>query len=454
MENKKTKSGKKLKIFAVLLQLILIIIIIIFFVISLLLLYDTRSRFLEPSDYSRLTFWKIQSIDTMKYSRDLAREKLNDPGFDQVIDDTIKRIAAAGATHAAVGTPYDEEFISVMEKWVGAARKYNLKVWFRGNWSGWEGWFGYAPISREEHIEKTREFIVNHPQIFADGDIFTSCPECENGLWGDPRENGETEAFRNFLIDERSAADEAFAKIHKEVSSNLISMNGDVARLIMDKKTTAALGGVVTIDHYVATPEKLINDIKELILFSEGNIVLGEIGTPIPAINQEMGPREQAVWIKEALSAIAADNRIIGLNYWLGTGGSTELWSGDGVLRPAYYVLQSFYQPKVIRGIVKNELGLPLKGATVSLNSQTVYSDDNGYFAILPVAEENNFITAKSSGYYQNMVKLSEKERFISFSLVRENPGIWYRFRKMTGKINNFLLNFVVLKYNKYETNF
>jgi len=74
----------------------------------------------------RATWWQIQSVDTMKYSRDIAREKLDDPTFDSIIDRQVKDIAATGATHVAVGTPYDEEFVPFLTRWVNAARKYKL----------------------------------------------------------------------------------------------------------------------------------------------------------------------------------------------------------------------------------------------------------------------------------------------------------------------------------------
>ena len=38
-------------------------------------------------------FWTFQSIDTMKYSRDISREKLTDPSFNTDIDEQIKNIA-------------------------------------------------------------------------------------------------------------------------------------------------------------------------------------------------------------------------------------------------------------------------------------------------------------------------------------------------------------------------
>ena len=105
----------------------------------------------------RNTFWSVRSIDTMKYSRDLSRQKLQDPRFDSVIDSQVSAIANTGATHVAIDTPYDPEFLPLLKRWVAAARKYNLHVWFRGNFSGWEQWFGYSKIDRKTHLEKTKE---------------------------------------------------------------------------------------------------------------------------------------------------------------------------------------------------------------------------------------------------------------------------------------------------------
>ena len=81
--------------------------------------------------------WQFQSIDTMKYSRDLSREKLHDPVFDLTITRQMADIARTGATHVAIATPYDEEFVPILTRWVKAAREQHLHIWFRGNVSGW-----------------------------------------------------------------------------------------------------------------------------------------------------------------------------------------------------------------------------------------------------------------------------------------------------------------------------
>jgi hypothetical protein len=247
--------------------------------------------------FSPTKIWPVQSIDTVKYSRDLAREKSKDTQFDKEIKKQVSDIAATGATHIALSTPYNDEFVPYLRRWLKEARENNLNVWFRGNVAGWEGWFDYSKVSREEHTSQIISFINKYPDLFEDGDIFTSCPECENGGPGDPRMTGDVNGFRRFLINENNKSIEAFKQINKNVTSGYYSMNGDVARLVMDEDTTRALGGIVTIDHYVSTPDKLILYADEMASRSKGKIVLGEWGAPIPDINGEMNEDEQAAWL-------------------------------------------------------------------------------------------------------------------------------------------------------------
>jgi hypothetical protein len=287
--------------------------------------------------------WKVSAIDTVKYSRDMAREKATSKSYEEEIDKQIKNIASTGATHVSIGTPYDEEFIPFMSKWVATARKYGLKVWFRGNFSGWEKWFEYQRISREEHTRLTKEFISDNGSLFEDGDIFTSCPECENGGNGDPRHNSDLEGHRQFLIKEYQVSKEAFRLIGKNVTTNYFPMNGDVAKLVMDTETTRKLGGVVTVDHYVKDPEKLNNDLTVLANLSGGKIVLGEFGAPIPDIHGEMTNEEQADWIDKTLTLLQDNNNVIGINYWTNVGGSTAVWNYDGTPKKTVSILTNHF---------------------------------------------------------------------------------------------------------------
>lgn len=364
--------------------------------------------------------WEFQSIDTMKYSRDVAKEKADDLSYDAVIDEQVKNIANTGATHIAIATPYDEEFIPFLSRWIVAARREHLNVWFRGNFSGWEQWFGYTPISRDEHIAKTRAFILEHPDLFEDGDAFTACPECENGGPGDPRQTGDIIGHRTFLVSEYDVANESFVKIGRKVVTNYFSMNGDVARLVMDHETTRRLGGTVTIDHYVATPQKLAADIRDIARRSGGDIVLGEFGAPIPDIHGRFSPEEQSRWIDAALQEISEIPELVGVNYWLSVGGSTAIWDDDGEERPAVGVLETFFYPDVFFGRIRDEFGYPVENVLVRTGNRETLSNTDGYFEIdIPRDEQVGLFVFSKNGFRKQSLSLRPGSEVVA-TLVKE----------------------------------
>jgi hypothetical protein len=287
--------------------------------------------------------WQFQSIDTMKYSRDLSREKRNDPSFAHVVDAQMTAIANTGATYVAIDTPYDDEFGPMLRMWVRAARRHHLHVWFRGNWSGWEQWFGYPKMDKKTHIAKTKEFILTNGTLFEDGDVFTSCPECENGA-GSVQSFEEIAAHRQFLIAEYTVTKEAFAQIDKRVASNYYSMNGDLAVALMDPETTKALDGIVVVDHYVRDPNELARDVQGIAKKSGGKVVLGEFGAPIPDLHGAMNPQQQAQWLQEALSKLSTVKELEGVNYWVNVGGSTAIWDETGRPKPAVDVISKVFK--------------------------------------------------------------------------------------------------------------
>lgn len=319
---------------------ILILLLPFFLIIPIVALVLNLNK---SSITSKTPLWEFRSVDTVKYSRDVAGQMIDDPSFDSVINEQVADIASLGASHIAIATPYDQRFVPFLERWVRAAREHKLKVWFRGNFSGWENWFGYDRIGREEHKKLLKEFIENNPGLFEDGDIFTSCPECENGGPGDPRLNGDPIGHKKFLIEEYQISNQSFGKIGKKVNSGFYSMNYDVAKLIMDKETTQALGNIVVIDHYIKDAAEVAKDAKEIAQMSGGKVVLGEFGAPIPDIHGDMTEEEQSKWIEEGLAEAAKTAEIIGINYWVNVGGSTRLWNDDGTRRKAADTIKTFY---------------------------------------------------------------------------------------------------------------
>ena len=356
-----------------------------------------------------------------------------DYSFHIVSNQQVRDISETGATHVAIATPYDEEFYPFLKRWVDAARKNNLHVWFRGNWSGWEGWFGYPKITREEHLKKTEKFILNHKDIFSDGDVFSPCPECENGGSGDPRRTGDAAGHKKFLIDEYKVTKEAFRQIKKNVASNYASMNGDVAKLVMDRPTTAALGGVVTIDHYVATSEKLVSDIEFIAQASGGKVVLGEFGAPIPDIHGQMSEKAQAEWLQEALIRLIETDKLLGISYWTNTGSSTQLWQNDGTPRAGAKVLKSFYKAKIAHGRVMDEAGWAINDANLAIGSKRYFTDKEGRYEF-PYFEHQNKVTINAPSFIGEEIAInSEEVRLIT--LKRENEDTWFKIRKF---LHNF----------------
>ena len=376
----------------------------------------------------RVDLWPVESVDTMKYSRDHARAMLYDQS-DSLIKDQVSQIAKTGASYIAIATPYDDEFLPVLKRWVTEARNNNLKVWFRGNFSGWEGWFDYSEISRREHLRLLGKFISENANLFEDGDIFSSCPECENGGPGDPRHNGDVDGHRKFLIDEYKVANSAFSSINKKVSANYFSMNGDVANLVMNKETTKSLGGIVVVDHYVATPEKMIKDVRELADRSGGKIVLGEFGNPIPDINGDQTEEQQAEWLNKTLLALSQEPSVVGLNYWTLTGGSTAIYS-EGKERKAFDVLSSYYNVKTVIGKVSTEIGNPVQGAEISFMNHVVNANDEGEFA-LPDMPYSIHIKVSQDGF--NTIELDvddTNKNSLYLTLSRNQEGLLFKIIK------------------------
>lgn len=384
------------------------------------------------STNSSNSWWQFQAIDTMKYSRDPSLAKLNDPSFDTEIEKQIKAIKETGATHVGIATPYDEKFLPILGRWVRTSRKHDLKIWFRGNFSGWEKWFGYSSIDRETHKKLLAEFITNNPGLFQDGDVFSPCPECENGGAGDPRQTGDVAGFRRFMIEEHEISKKSFSKIGKDVATNYASMNLDVAKVIMDKETTAAMDGLVVIDHYVKSPQKIASDVAELAQNSGGKIVLGEFGAPIPDIHGDITPQEQAKWISDTLTGLASSPDLVGLSYWTSFGGSTKLWNDDGTARPAVATLQKFYNPKKISLTIRDSSSRPVKNAIVIVRNQYLTSSNTGEIHV-PVIGQIEIQIVKD-GYLPKTVSINDQSKSLTVVLEQSTKStLWESILQLFG---------------------
>lgn len=287
--------------------------------------------------------WQFASIDTMKQSRDAARDRTITPEF---IGNQVRAIKELGATHVAIGTPYDDEFIPVLRDWVVQSRKNGLKVWFRGNFAAFEkqhgtdheGWFGYPhEPDVTKHHQKTYDFITSHPDLFQKGDIFTPWPEPENVI--DAYNNQNT--YFNFLTTSYTTAQQAFADIGQanKIATNF-SMNGDVARRLTPD-VVKAIGNTVVIDHHVDDPRKMGEYMQAIIdrYGPEVRLVLGEFGA-----GKDMTQLEQALFVENLLAEIERfPNNVQGVNYWVMQGGPTGLFTEEGRPKRVTEVIKNHY---------------------------------------------------------------------------------------------------------------
>lgn len=339
--------------------------------------------------YNSQILWKFQCIDTMKTSRDNARSWAKRTDLVQLIDSEMEQIKGLGANCVAIDTPYDEEFRSYLSRWVKSAREENLIIWFRGNFSAWEGWFGYAKFSDpSEHHLKIKDFVLNNSDIFQDGDIFTPVPEPENGALKDPRGAEDLKNnYLSFLVESQKNCRSSFELINKQVECGYFSTNADIARDILNTEVVKQLGNRVVIDHYVPNTQRMGEDIKLLYEKYGTRIVIGEFGAPIPSINGRMSEEEQADFVRQLLSEMYINKDIIeGVNYWVLANGTTALYNIDGSPRLVVETIKDYFLPGTISGTVTNSLGDPMDNAQVNIgDGLSVRTDSNGKFnAVVP----------------------------------------------------------------------
>lgn len=378
------------------------------------------------------SIWEVRSVDTMKTSRDMAREKLNDLSYDAVIERDLNLIKDLGANYVAIDTPYDEEFYPYLSRWVTKAREAGLKIWFRGNFSAWEGWFGYKKsMTPEEHLKATSNFIDTHPDIFEDGDAFDPCPECENaGWWVQPKRNKE---YNQFVIDQQVVLRDGFKRIGKNVHTNWTGIIGGRAREVLNEEAVLSLSNIVAIDHYTNSTENMNGYIQFFQDTFNAKTLLSEFGAPIPDINGPMNESKQALFIDNLMRVFYQQKEnVYGLNYFALNNGTTEIIDKKGNPKEAYFIIKKYYSPAIITGLVSDELGYAVTGEPVSTKdhiSKTV-TDSKGRYTLVVPAEPNSIIIGGNeyhpATHYMDLT-YNENKKF-DITLKPKNPSWVYLF--------------------------
>lgn len=392
---------------------------------------------------SRVSLFPIQCIDTMKVSRDRAREKMIEAEQKAVIATSVKTISSIGANCIALGTPYNDEFLPFLKLWVSEARKQHLHVWFRGNWAEWEGWFGYPKnLTVTEHIKKTKEFIQKNPDLFEDGDIFTPAPEPENGGPFDPVDSHtKTDLMRQFLIAGYIESARSFEEIGKRVTTNWLSMSGGVAKAIMNHETIYQLGNTVTLDHYVENPSEMEEYVSYFSDRYNAGIVLGEFGAPIPDLNGSMSDKEQAVFVEKLLHELYEEGTVIkGVNYWSLSESSSSLLNKKGQEKEVVATLKKYYLPAVVSGKVRDVFGNSIKSLSIHTqgSARNTVLDSHGQFSFVIPAKTTKFIIDETREYEGKVFTVSVQPGqsvFADITLRPQNSTFMYRVKSSLKKL-------------------
>lgn len=302
--------------------------------------------------------WSVKSVDAQVMSKYWAVTDENQ------IRSLVKADKAIGAKQIAVSANYNN--YNLLKKWADVIHSEGLNVWFRGHWDEWDSW--EKPeikngITSGEYLNKTKQFIIAHPELFRAGDSFTMCVESENAAWWTGIDHGPFNGWddwRAFTRNQVTYADDAFSQIGLggKVKTNWINMNGWVAWNELDQTTVNTLGQL-TLDHIIDWTDD-INTYKNALFSGNGNgfygydeyhnkwnvpMMAGEWG--YSTFNQNVDP----VYQKELTSAIFKEfaNRpyIVGINYWIDVGHASRLFDTPNLLdynrRPVADVIQQYF---------------------------------------------------------------------------------------------------------------
>lgn len=249
--------------------------------------------------------------------------------------------------YAAIAVPYDN--VSKYTNYVADARFKGLKVWHRSHWNRWEGDnSASADMGRQEYLDDMYDFIVDNPTLFADGDLFSGCVECNNAdsnsnyTFRTPENAGgafDFAKYNGFLKNVVTYANAAFTVIGKSVgtwaasfSLSLMDLDGQQldsndtgnANGLGDLDIVNHFNGIVTVDHYLSDSYRYTDATKYWDRYSSD---LDKIHTAFPSCqvfvgewgyhtNTEIPESERAGMYRENLKVLRSKNYIIGVSFW------------------------------------------------------------------------------------------------------------------------------------------
>lgn len=307
-----------------------------------------------PSSLQSPTSWAIQSVSTMKETKDKIC------GQDSIvfINQWLDKAKELGANYISIETPYDNpscaSSLSYTAEWVSAARSKGFKIWHRHMPLAFEGIYNVGK-SKQNFLNLISNYIKNNPNLFQSGDIFSPIPEPQNGGIAGVTycslnicQFNNASDFNSWLRQAIDVSNQAFSSIGlgNQIKVGYYGFDGFIAwgdnnpdwHGILENSTIQKMGEI-TIDHYPETQnETMAAGLDTLQAKYPGvPIVIGEWGTVTNAINP----------IQQVLNTMGASKRpgVIGFNYWhMGMGGNESLINTDFTDKPQFTTVESFFK--------------------------------------------------------------------------------------------------------------
>jgi hypothetical protein len=317
-----------------------------------------------PARPGGLSALRYRSVDIMKFTKDEMRRQPSELTLARLLDCLKARL---NLTHVAIAVPLDassdypapkpgpataEEFA---RRVCAAIHSRELKVLHRGTWCGIDGLYGFPKLTGAKRfpagdaesvlkaaadgapppdswVAKTYRYITEHPEFFADGDLWAVLPERTEGIFADASSflphtpPGIPQNYARFFNDLAAVSAEAFKKIGKKVAVGFTANNFSEVKSGWLPQSLFSAAGIVSFDHYgiTHTPQELESDLRT---------VFAQRGK-LPLFHQEWGDYWNArspeparcEYLKSMLNvwcALAAEGKLVGFNYWGG-------WQNEG----------------------------------------------------------------------------------------------------------------------------
>jgi hypothetical protein len=290
-----------------------------------------------------------KGVDVMKYTKDTMQGQPSDLAIQNIVSTIVGTI---NPTHISIATPLDHTSAyptppsprtaeAFTKKWTDTIHANGKKVIFRGTWSGIEGIYNFPKLvganrfpagtkisaptdGNTTWLGKIYKYIIDNPELFADGDIWAVLPERTEGIFQDstsflPHSGAGIQTnYTNFFNDLKYVSDAAFSKIGKNVVTGLTANNYTEVASTWLPQSIFDTAGMTVVDHYGSnhTPEEMESDLRKIYALRGKKVFLQEWGD---YWNTSLTSTQRAAYLTSMFQVwqkLANEGILVGYNYW------------------------------------------------------------------------------------------------------------------------------------------